>query len=185
MKRSLAAVLLSLSAAACGSFEDSPPPDGPSEELPNEEPCARGTLESDFQVAGPLAGAGVNSEGKLAPGSYLVSSTYLKRVRTQEAQEQFQQLMGPIVEALQSNPGLVAVQFGMSSSCFTARTLTVWKDEEAMYRFVGSPAHSEAMSRVSEQSRGGSIAISWQDDERGATWEKAVQQLAADTGPFY
>ena len=104
---------------------------------------------------------------------------------SQEAQAEFQRLIGPIDQTLHQQQGLVAFRFAQSTRCNTKRTFTVWKDEEAMYHFVGSPAHAQAIARVSLVSRGGGIVTSWQDDERGASWEKALQQLAAETRPTY
>ncbi|WNG32215.1 hypothetical protein F0U61_00280 [Archangium violaceum] len=184
MKRTLAAALLSFSVAACGGSESPPPPKEPPPELPSDEGCTRDTMESDFESS-PLQGPGVDAQGKLAPGTYIMSSTYLRMGHSQEAQAEFQQLMGPIDQTLQQQQGLVAVQFAQSTRCNVKRTFTIWKDEEAMYQFVGSPAHAQAIARVSLVSRGGSAVTSWQDDERGATWEKALQQLAAETGPTY
>jgi heme-degrading monooxygenase HmoA len=142
------------------------------------------TLEPDFQSS-PFQGPGVDAQGKLAPGTYIMSSTYLRMGHSQQAQAEFQQLMGPLNQTLQQQQGLVAIRSGLSTNCNTARTFTVWKDEEAMYQFVGSPAHAQAISRVSVLSRGGSIVTSWQDDEHGASWEKALERLAVDTGPTY
>lgn len=183
MKRTFAAALLSFSLAACGGSESPPPSKTPSE-LPSDDGCTRDTLEPDFQSR-PLQGPGVDAQGKLAPGTYIMSSTYLRMGHSQEAQAEFERLSGPIDQTLQQQPGLVAIRLGMSTSCNTRRTFTVWKDEEAMYQFVGSPAHAQAIARVSLVSRGDSIVTSWQDDERGASWEKALQQLASETGPTY
>ncbi|WP_257454193.1 antibiotic biosynthesis monooxygenase [Archangium lipolyticum] len=182
MKRSLAAALLSFSVAACGGSV--PPPRPAPSELPSDDGCTRDTLEPDFQSS-PLQGPAVDAQGKLVPGTYIMSSTYLRMRNTQEAQEEFQQLMGPINQTLEEQPGLVAIQFGSSTRCNTKRTFTIWKDEESMYQFVGSPAHTQAIARVSLVSRGGTSVTSWQDDERGATWEKALQQLASETRPTY
>ena len=183
MKRTLAAALLSVSIAACGGSESPPPPET-SPEVPSDDGCAHGTMEPDFQSS-PLMGPGVDDQGKLVPGTYIMSSTYLRLRHTEEAQAEFLQLMDPIDQSLQQQPGLVAIQFSQSTRCNTKRTFTVWKDEEAMYQFVGGPAHAQAIARVSVVSRGGSIVTSWQDDERGASWEKALKLLASETGPTY
>jgi heme-degrading monooxygenase HmoA len=173
---------LSISLFACGGSEAEPPTQTPPDT--SGDGCVRDTLEPDFG-SDPLQGPGVDAEGNLAPGTYIVSSTYIHQKGTPESEAKFQELEGPIVGALQNQPGLVAFRLGISASCSTGRTLTVWKDEEAMYQFVGSPAHVEAMARIGEVSRGDSVATSWHDDERGATWEKALARLAAETGPTY
>ncbi|MDI1447439.1 antibiotic biosynthesis monooxygenase [Polyangium sp. 6x1] len=181
-RTSVAAALLAVSLLACSGSEADPPTQPPPE--PQDDGCARSKLELDF-ASEPLAGAGVDAEGNLAPGSYILSTTYIHRKGTPASEAKFGELVGPIVGALQTQPGLVAFRLGTAASCSVGRTLTVWKDEEAMYQFVGSPAHAEAMARIGEVSRGDSVATSWQDDERGATWEKALEVLAAETGPTY
>ena len=147
--------------------------------------CTRGQLEADLAFPAPLSGPAVQADGTLAPGRYTVSSTYLKLKPDAEGQARFQELVTPVGQALRSQPGLMALQFASSEHCNTARTLSVWKDDEAMYEFVSGQAHVNAMSSVDEVSRGGSVVTHWSDDERGASWQKAAQQLAAEDGPFY
>ncbi|WP_224242444.1 hypothetical protein [Hyalangium gracile] len=181
MKRILTSCLATLSLLACDSTKPIDPPP-PVDELAD---CTCGRLEEDLLREVPLFGPAVRADGTLAPGQYIVSSTCLKMKTDAQAQARFRELVGPIGEALRSQPGLMAVAFASSERCQAERTLTVWKDEAAMYEFVTGDAHLAAMSAVSEVSRGGSIVTHWSDDERGASWEKAAQQLGADEGPFY
>ncbi|WP_224371739.1 hypothetical protein [Hyalangium versicolor] len=181
MKRILTSCLATLSLLACDSTKQIDPPPAV-EELAG---CTRERLEEDLTRDLPLSGPAVREDGTLAPGQYILSSTYLKMKTDAQAQARFQELIGPINEALSRQPGLMAVAFASSERCKTARTFTVWKDEAAMYEFVTGDAHLAAMSAVSEVSRGGSIVTHWPDDERGASWEKAARQLGADEGPFY
>ncbi|WP_164018605.1 antibiotic biosynthesis monooxygenase family protein [Pyxidicoccus trucidator] len=181
MKRILLSYLTLLVLPACGGGELPPPA------IVQEDPladCARERLEEDLQML-PLAGAAVRADGTLEPGSYIVSSTYLKLRPEPEALARFQALMGPISESLQAQQGLVALQVASSERCGTARTLSVWRDEAAMYSFVSGSAHQAAVSSVREVSRGGSIVTHWTDNERGVSWTKAARQLGADPGPFY
>jgi hypothetical protein len=147
------------------------------------DPCQRGTLEADF-MGSPLAGPGVTN-GVLAPGRYVFSSTYLRLRPEPAAQMRFGQFMGPISADLRTRAGLVAYSAGTSASCGTARTLTVWRDEMAMYDFVSSPAHGAAVMGVAEVSRGGSVVTHWSGAATEATWAAGARQVAAITGPTY
>lgn len=179
-KRLLLPCLALLALPACGEEEPAP---APVQEDPLAD-CTRDSLEADLQSS-PLNGSAVQADGTLAPGSYVVSSTYLKLRPEPAAQGRFQELMGPIMQSLQAQQGLVALQLATSERCGTARTLSVWRDEAAMYGFVTGDAHVAAVRAVNEVSRGGSIVTHWSDDAQGVSWAKAAQQLGADTGPFY
>jgi heme-degrading monooxygenase HmoA len=181
MNRLLFPCLALLVLPACG--EDAPAPT-PLVEDPLAD-CTRDAVEADLQSFSPMSGPGVRADGTLAPGRYVVSSTYLRMRPEPAAQARFQELMGPISQALQAQPGLVALQLAASERCGTARTLSVWQDEAAMYGFVTGDAHMAAVRAVGEVSRGGSIVTHWADDAQGVSWAKAAQQLGADTGPFY
>jgi hypothetical protein len=89
------------------------------------------------------------------------------------------QLFGPIQGRLQKQQGLVAVRFGQSASCGSARTLGVWQDAQSMYDFVGSPEHSAAAAKVEDISRGGSTVAHFSDDGSGATFANAAVKLSS------
>jgi heme-degrading monooxygenase HmoA len=192
--------VFSIASAACGS--DPAPPATPTptaSPMPTPEPepaplvpgCVRGTLEPDFATFMPLGGPAVDpATGALRPpaagASYVISSTYLALRGEPAAQQAFGELMGPISATLQAQPGLLAIQLAQSMSCGSARTLTVWESEDAMYAFVASPAHVEAMRRVGEVSRGESVVTHWVSSATtAATWDEAARQLRAHTGPRY
>jgi heme-degrading monooxygenase HmoA len=163
----------------------------PDDELyPATGECARGTLEPDFAWA-YSAGPGWDAEaGALKSdlqGPFVVATTWLNQKTTPEALERFGELMGPVVGALQAQPGLLVVRLGQSSRCGTARTLTVWEDEASMYRFVVGEGHMAAIQAVDEVSRGGSATTHWEetDPAQAASPDKALAQLAAYEGPFY
>ena len=44
------------------------------------------------------------------------------------------------------------------------------------------PAHSTAMSEMSELSRGSSNTLSWEGTAADASWEVALEKLAAEVG---
>lgn len=143
--------------------------------------CARGAIESDMGSS-PLAGPAVK-DGALAPGQYVISSTYLRL--KPEGQARFDELLGPIMADLASRDGLVALSLGGSPQCGTARTLAVWRDDIAMFSFVTGDAHSAAVRAIGEVSRGGSVVTHWSGDQNSATWQAAAEHLAADDGPQY
>jgi hypothetical protein len=145
--------------------------------------CERGRIEADLMAA-PLAGPAIR-DGALASGQYLISSTYLRLAQDADSQRLFQELITPVVTDLGSRDGLLALSLGTSASCGSARTLAVWRDEEAMIGFVTGAAHATAMSRVTDVSRGGSVVTHWLGDETSADWADAALQLGADDGPFY
>jgi hypothetical protein len=148
---------------------------------PASATCERGALETDFRAA-PLAGAGVDSSG-LRAGEYIVSSTYLQL--KPDAQQTLEGLLQPVLEDLQTRDGLLALSLGQSEACGALRTLAVWRDDAAMIAFVTSPAHTSAMSRVTDVSRGGSVVTHWLGDATSATWEAAAQELGSVEGPLY
>lgn len=151
---------------------------------PDDTKCLRGTLEADLALNAPFTGPGV-VDGGIPAGNYVIAATYLQGKPTQQAMSLFQSLVDPITRELPTTDGLIGARFGNSSTCLTARTLTVWRDEAAMYRFVTSAPHAAAMGKTSELSRGASVTTHWVDTEAGATFEKAAQMLAADDGPLH
>lgn len=172
MHTRLAALMLTLSLTACGVVDDDalPPVD--------EAACTKDQLEADGRDSSPL--------DALPPGRYVVSTTYLRLPHRKSALQRFSSLTQPMEDELRANPGLVRVTTRLASSCNTARTLSVWKTEADMYRFVASGSHAKAMAAVTEVSRGGSVTTHWSGTEAEATWEQATRRLAADTdGPIY
>lgn len=176
MKTTLTCVLLGL--AGCSGVPD-----------PVDPSCTRGSLEADFAVSAPMSGRAVGADGALAPPpagtKYVLSSTYLRLQKGERVAKRFRELMAPINAALATHDGLMAIQFAFSEKCTVARTLSVWRDEAAMYKFVGTQAHSAAVSEVSDVSRGGSVVTHWLGTEAEATWDVARARLGADDGPQY
>lgn len=152
---------------------------------PDDSRCVGGTLESDIRYSGDLRGPGVDSEGHLAPGNYIVSTTYIKLKTDAQASKVFQEVMEGINQALPTTPGLVAFQLATSSECLSARTLSVWSNETDMGRFVLSPAHSNAIRQSGKMSRGGGGVTHWADTEAGVNFEKAARQVAAEIRPGF
>lgn len=150
-----------------------------------EDPsCASEALEADLRPS-PLQGSAVDANGALAAGQYVFSTTRLKLKFSATAGQRFNELMGAISTALESQPGLLAHSVATSTRCNVARTFTVWRDEAAMYAFVSSAPHAAAMAAVSEVSRGGSRTTHWSGAHTQASWEIAAQSLVASAGPGY
>jgi quinol monooxygenase YgiN len=135
----------------------------------------RGSLESDLQ-AEPWQGPGVDN-GAIMPGQYIISSTFLRINPT--GQQKFQQVLGPILSALKTQPGLVAYTLATSSSCGTARTLAAWTDLDSMLSFVTEPAHGAAVAQTDAVASSGSTVTHWSGDQSSATFATAVMKLAA------
>ncbi len=153
---------------------------------PDDTKCVRGTLEADLVHAGPLTGPEVDATtGKLKPGAYVLSSTYLKLTTSTKGQAAFQASIKAITAVMDAQPGLAGYQLATSDECLTARTISVWKDEASMYRFVGVQAHADAVAQVSLTSRGGSVVTHWADSETGASFEAAASHVASAVGPFF
>jgi hypothetical protein len=182
---------LVLTLSGCGSEAEEPrrAPRSATSVVSADDPCQRYTLEADMILLGPLQGPAVDPEsGELQPPSsaFVVSTTYLRLRGEASAQQRFAELAQGIGEALPTQPGLLALQFGSAESCGTARTLSMWQDEESMLGFVASPAHTAAMAAIGEVSRGGSIAAHWSGtDASDVSWTKAAQELSVSTRSEY
>lgn len=144
--------------------------------------CRVGLSEPDFR-ASPLQGPNGATVTAIAAGTYAMSSTYLA-LRPGATQE-FQRLMAAISEDLRTRDGLVAFGVSTSSACLTARTLSVWRDADAMTAFVRAPAHLAAIGAVHRISRGGSTVTHWTATERDATWTESIARIAVESGPTY
>lgn len=166
--RKIAALLLLL-LTACG--EAPKPPAAPSAPA-DDARCVRGQLEADLRTT-----AGGDSTA-LPPGRYVFSATYLRLSTAAPAQQKFRDLMKPMDDALQHAEGLVAYRVATSSGCVTARTLSVWKSEQEMRRFVVGAAHGKAIAGIGEVSRGGSVTTRWEGDAQDFSFDQAAQKLA-------
>jgi len=150
---------------------------------PTAAECERFKLETDFEGA-PLTGPRVQ-DGELMEGDYIISSTYLQLRAEPEARQKFGELMQPIMADLMKRDGLLALSFGDSKRCGTARTLAVWRDDVAMFGFVTGEAHGRAVQAIDALSRGGSVVMHWNGDKNSANWSSAMNYLAEAEGPFY
>ncbi|MFT3711612.1 MAG: hypothetical protein QM817_28580 [Archangium sp.] len=144
--------------------------------------CTRSAIEPDSGGEGWKGSGLVN--GAIPPGRYVISSTYIAMKPTAEAQTGFQEVWTPLEKSLATTDGLIAYQTFGSTQCATARTIAVWRDEMAMFQFVGSPLHTAAIQKSTTISRGGGATTHWVDTEAGATLQRSVEQLGADQPTF-
>ena len=159
-------LLLCISSARCAS--DDKAADNPNVgESKSELRCVAGVVEPDLDMT-PMGGSAVDEATgtyKLRAGEQVtVSSTYgIPQPGPDGAAlpKRYQELMGRIIAQLQQQPGLLALQLGNSERCGSGRTLAVWESEDAMYTFVTSPPHMEAMSHVHELVQPGYAVTDW------------------------
>ncbi len=138
--------------------------------------------EVAFSEGRPLSGPGYDPETGLtgAPqASYVLHATqiYVKP----EQQDAFFAAVGKVLVQLGQSEGLVAYGLATDDGCGVARTMGVWTSEEAMYAFVASGAHLEAMQRTAELSYTGKTT-QWTgsaDDVVALTWDVARAKLDA------
>ena len=163
----LAAALALTVACDDGDAKTVEPGPEPEPEMISQPLCE----ETDFGGTGWSGSATVDGALALdAEATYRVSTTVLFLKDGDTPFEKFNQVLGPILGALGENDGLLAYQFGGSTRCGAQRTITIWRDAEAMYRFVGSPAHVDAMALTAEIGR----------DARVESWESAGSEVGDD-----
>ncbi|WP_437911604.1 hypothetical protein WME73_28650 [Sorangium sp. So ce302] len=165
---------------ACGA--DDGTPSNTSGGSGTQTAASQFTCTDDDLQSAPFGGPGF-ADGALtgtAQDSYVVSSTLLWMKPDEAAQRRFGELMGPILAQLPAQEGLIGFTLGTSAKCGYARTITVWKDEEAMGKFVMSDAHLSAMSAASAVSVHG-VVTQWTvgAGDLPMSWEAAREKVAA------
>jgi heme-degrading monooxygenase HmoA len=138
--------------------------------------------ETDLVVVQPFVGPGFDETGALlepVADEYVVSTTQLLPRPEAEAQQLFNELTGAVVAQVMQTPGFVGVAVATEPNCGFARTLSVWESEEAMFAFVGSGAHAEAMTHTFDVGVTGRVT-SWSvpGEEAPPSWETAIAQIA-------
>ncbi|MFO0642093.1 MAG: hypothetical protein U0183_22905 [Polyangiaceae bacterium] len=171
--------------SACSSTTSADDPssaDAAPAEKTYPETCSRETVEADAKLS-PFEGVGAKG-GALVPSDedFAIAATYLQLRGSPEAAKKFQETMGKINQELAKAEGLVAFRVATSDACGSARTLSVFKDETAMLKFVTSAAHSEAMTLATSLSRGKSKTTRWTGKQTEVTFEAGAQHLATKPG---
>jgi len=130
------------------------------------EPEAAATAEAlfacdmgGFMVSKPLVGPGFDPArggviGELQP-TYVVHTTqlFLKPDRLAE----FQAIADPVSLQLDRTEGLLAYSYAGDQGCGEASTLAIWASEAAMYKFIATGAHAEAMGQANDVGQAGRV----------------------------
>ena len=168
--------------AGCPADESDPAIDE-EEEMAGEEEDVLALYEcvdDEIQDVGPFAGPGFHpQDGLLDPvqDTYIVATTQL--LVKEEEQMTFLQLSSEVGAQLEETEGFVGFSLAVEPTCGFYRTVSVWRSEADMYRFVATGAHAKAMGQT------GVIAVtgkttSWEipAEQLPLTWDVARARLA-------
>ena len=174
-KKTWMIVFLLTAAVGCGEDGTDAPQDDPQmmeEPEPEQAPIEPVACDEDDLALGPFQGPGFDEQGapvETFEGEYVVSTTFAIANDDEASQNGFNGFIGPIMEALLASEGLVGFSLDGSQKCRSGRTLTIWRDEASMMRFVLSPAHAEAMG----------AAPGLLEEARFARWTVAAEDMPA------
>ncbi len=132
-------------------------------------------------MASPLAGPGYDPQLGLIgedAGTYLAHTTQVMIAEDDEALADFDGYIDAIVAQLMETDGLIAYSLATEPSCGFARTVGVWRDEQAMVAFALSGAHAEAMGQSSRLALTGRVTH-WEvaSDDLPELWAQALEQI--------
>lgn len=142
-------------------------------------------VETDLQVV-PLFGPGWDSESQSLIGepkaTYVVHTT--QALVPEEQLPHFEALSVGVAEQLMQTPGLIAIGFASEPNCGFERTMGVWESEQAMYAFVGSGAHAQAMAQTADlQAAGRVMHFEVSASELPIPWDTLITRLS-EVEPF-
>lgn len=172
MKRThhLLTLILLSTAIAC------PTPEGPM----MEEEAPPSILDScdesvDFEDSGWM-GPGVGDDGQLLEprDTYIMAVTGGVPRASEAEQVQFGMHNMRITEDLFTRDGFIAANLGGSNTCRTGRTISLWRDRDAMMAFVLGEAHLLAMREVSavlQESKTGHVVYEPSTPGALPTWQ--------------
>lgn len=140
-------------------------------------------VEDDFITSGPFQGPGYDPEqgGLLGPAQETyIAATTIGRIKPAALEDHYQGLVVAVIEQLATQEGLIGLELGQSEKCGYTRTKTVWRDEEAMFGFVGSDAHVAAMAEGRNVLSAAAVAH-WTvgADEVPPSWTTVHDKIAA------
>lgn len=143
-----------------------------------------------FDVGRPLSGPGFDPDQGGLTGtlreSYVVHTTQIFVKPEQE--QRFFEIMGPVILQLADTPGLIGYSLATDPKCGDGRTMGVWESEEAIYAFVGSGAHAEAMPHAVDLSFTGRTThwTATAAEVNALDWQKVDAKLREiDPDPIY
>lgn len=143
-------------------------------------------VSPDGWIYSPFEGDGYTLDEGLtvdlpANHEYVVATTYLPINPEPESRELFDGHMEAIRAELDGGvDGLIGVSFGTTVLGDEVRTLTVWRDTEALYGFMLGAAHAAAMEDAAAIEQPGTAMVTqWTatEDELPPTWEQAREHL--------
>ena len=185
-------VLLGATLPACSDDSEQADDDGPLDtsggadtSSTGAEPVDVGELascpEDDLMVqafAGPAFDPETGELVEPLPASYVVATTV--GWPNADGYELLGMQTNLVVGDLFTRDGLLGASFGMSESCGSARTISLWRDEAAMMQFVIGDAHTTAIQTALPATRAWETTH-WTETETTAppTWERARAQLDA------
>jgi heme-degrading monooxygenase HmoA len=188
MKKALAGSMVMIMTAACGDSGG----DGDDGSVASGAGGAGGSAPADpyaemyeceevmFGEAKPLSGPGYDPETGFVgtpQATYVIHTTQIYTRPEQESE--FMSTAGKVIAQLGSTEGLVAFTLGGDDGCGVSRTMGVWTSEEALYAFVQSGAHLEAMSKTGQLSYTGKTTH-WDatpEEVEALTWDVARAKL--------
>jgi hypothetical protein len=140
--------------------------------------------EAAFGEAKPLSGPNFD----LSMGGFLTeptSDTFVVHATqiyfTEEQYDPFFAMAGKVIGELANTEGLIAWTVGSDDTCGVARTMGLWESEEALYKFIATGAHAEAMAKTTELSITGRTThfTVTKEEAEALSWDVARQKLEA------
>lgn len=139
--------------------------------------------ETDLNAT-PFMGAAFDANGELLeplPVPHIVATTVgwakLDPADEQAVNEASNRV---ITEQFVTADGVLGGTFALSEACGSARTMTIWRDEDALRAFVFSGVHVEVMGTHLVHTRAWETTHWTESTDAGApTWERARSQLDA------
>ncbi len=129
-----------------------------------------GCEELAFGDVMPLSGPGLGPEGELVgevQEQYVVAATsvYWKEDKT----DLFYEWGAKVMQQLATTEGLVGYALGTDEVCRVGRSISIWRSEEALYSFVFSGAHMQAIDEIE--------VLSWTGKQRN--WMMTAEEIAS------